>query len=64
MPTAVQGDLFVHTCQYCGYPQTERRDKLLPFSFNAYRCSSCGRPLDDLDHDLLTLKSTPKRTTP
>jgi len=58
MPTAVQGDNFVHTCQYCGHPQTERRDKNLPFMFNGYRCSRCGRPLDDLDYELLINQST------
>lgn len=63
MPTALQGDNFVHTCCYCGHSNTERRDKLLPFHFNGYRCTGCGRPLDDLDHDLLSRESQP-RTKP
>jgi DNA-directed RNA polymerase subunit RPC12/RpoP len=53
MPTAVQGEHFVHTCRYCGHPQSERRDKPAPFMFNGYRCNHCGRQLDDLDYDLL-----------
>jgi DNA-directed RNA polymerase subunit RPC12/RpoP len=61
MPTALQGDLFVHTCQHCGHQQTDRRDKILPFHFNGYRCTSCGRPLDDLDHDLLARESKPHK---
>jgi DNA-directed RNA polymerase subunit RPC12/RpoP len=57
MPTHVQDDLFVHTCQYCGHQQTDSRHKKMPFLFTGYRCTKCGRPLDDLDHDLLVEKS-------
>lgn len=68
MPTALQGDNFVHTCQHCGHPNTDSRSKPLPFMFSGYRCTSCGRPLDDLDYDLLSKKNAARRkpdgTTP
>jgi DNA-directed RNA polymerase subunit RPC12/RpoP len=61
MPTAMQGDNIVHTCQYCGHQQSQPRNKPLPFMFNGYRCTSCDRPLDDLDYALLAEAARPPK---